>query len=321
VVLRDLDWAFAGRPPLLARFAVDGRDDQVRTVVTLHAKASSDLESWRRRELGADGLLSLLDGTLATESVAIAGDFNDDLDESIRRDKPSPYAALRDAYPFASWDLALSDISTTVRGRHAIDHVLLTGSWDAGTSARAGIFIPSVQDFSDTTSDHYPVMVSLPWPAPPEPIDPTDPTELPSVVLNEILANEPGSDPAGEFVELVNPSDSPTELGAWTLSDSVGVRHVFPPDTTLGAHAAVVVYGDSASEGALGLSNGGDTVTLADASGRLVAQVQFRSDLTARDGVSMVRAVDGDGEADFVLHDTVSTAPSSPGTPTGGGPW
>lgn len=330
VVLRDLDWAFAGRPPLLARFAIDGRDDEVRTVITLHAKASSDLESWRRREMGARGLQSLLEGSLEFESVAIAGDFNDDLDESIRRDKPSPYANLRNAYRFASWALALSGISTTDRGRHAIDHIMLTGAWDAGTSAQAGVVYPSVRDFSRTTSNHYPVMVSLPWPAPEDTDTPpsdddsdaSDTATIPaSVVINEVLANEPGSDPDGEFVELVNPGDLPIPLGDWTLSDRAQVRHQFGPDAQLGPREALVIYGRTASEGSLALSNGGDQVVLADARGQVVAEVSFSSQLTARDGVSMVRAVDGDDTSEFVLHDTVSSASSSPGAPTDGGDW
>ncbi|HCH62822.1 MAG: hypothetical protein CL927_18255 [Deltaproteobacteria bacterium] len=336
IVLRDLDWAFAGRPPLLAHFAIDGQDTAVRTVITLHAKASSDLESWRRRELGARGLLSLLDGRLASESVVIAGDFNDDLDESIRRDTPSPYAELRDAYRFASWNLSRDGTSTTVRGRHAIDHVLLTGAWDGDAQAEAEVVVPNISSFSRTTSDHYPVMVSLQWPVPTEDTEDaedtedtqsTQDTEAPAttrpaaVVVNEILANEPGGDPDGEFIELFNPGDAPADLSGWTLSDSFDVRHQFPANTTLAPRSALVVYGESASEGTLGLSNSGDTVLMLDSSGLVMGEVTFGGNLTARDGVSMVRTVEGDPDAQFVLHDTVSSAPSSPGTPTNGNAW
>ena len=245
VVLRDLDWAFAGRPPLLARFAIDGRDDDVRTVITLHAKASSDLESWRRREMGARGLQSLLEGSLAFESVAIAGDFNDDLDESIRRDKPSPYANLRNAYRFASWALALSGISTTDRGRHAIDHIMLTGAWDAGSSAQAGVVYPSVRDFSRTTSNHYPVMVSLPWPAPedgqpPAFDDDSDASDRRRIGIGGDQRSVGEAAPyGGEFV-----GGEPGDLIPWRLDASSPwpVR----PDAQLGR--ALVIYGRTAGK-------------------------------------------------------------------------
>lgn len=54
-----------------------------------------------------------------------------------------------------------------------------------------------------------------------------------NVVLNEILANEPGSDVNGEFIELVNIGNATTDLTGWTLSDSVMVRHTFIRDTSL----------------------------------------------------------------------------------------
>ena len=315
VVLRELDWAFAGRPPLLARFAVDGDNEHLRTVVTLHAKAASDLESWSRRQAGARGLLALLEGPLADESVAIAGDFNDDLERSIRRDKPSPYQELRQAYPFASWRMAVEGIATTAGGRQPIDHILLTGDWDADASAEALVVVPPLADFSRTTSDHFPVVVSLDWPAQPLPLLSA------GVVINEVLANEPGSDPAGEFVELVNTSTDPVDLQGWTLSDDQAVRHVFAAPAVLPPGGAAVVFGDESSVGQLALGNSGDTVVLADPNGRTVSVVPYGRGLADRDGVSMVRLVEGDPEADFVPHDTVSDQSASPGTTAAGDPW
>jgi hypothetical protein len=46
-----------------------------------------------------------------------------------------------------------------------------------------------------------------------------------NVVLNELLANERGSDVNGEFIELVNIGTATADLTGWTLSDSVMVRH------------------------------------------------------------------------------------------------
>jgi hypothetical protein len=65
------------------------------------------------------------------------------------------------------------------------------------------------------------------------------------VIINEIGANEPGSDTAGEFVELLNAGGTAANIGGWTLSDGSSVRHTFPAGTTLAAGKAIVVFGAS----------------------------------------------------------------------------
>ncbi len=135
-----------------------------------------------------------------------------------------------------------------------------------------------------------------------------------TVLINEVLANEPGSSAAGEFIELFNPGDSAVSLDGWTLSDAAMVRHTFASGTALGAGEAVVVFGSGASSGALGLSNSSDTVTLRRANGSTVDTVSYGSTLSSSDGVSMTRATDGSVGASFVLHNSVSSLASSPGT-------
>jgi endonuclease/exonuclease/phosphatase family metal-dependent hydrolase len=140
------------------------------------------------------------------------------------------------------------------------------------------------------------------------------------LVLNEILANEPGSSTTGEFIELLNVGSETADLGGFTLSDATAVRHEFAAGDSLAPGASLVVTGggsqpgDSrpASSGSLSLSNSGDTVTLRDAGGATVQIVSYTSALTARDGVSMTRETDGDDGAAFVLHDTVSALQRSP---------
>ncbi|HEY0195913.1 MAG TPA: lamin tail domain-containing protein, partial [Kofleriaceae bacterium] len=63
------------------------------------------------------------------------------------------------------------------------------------------------------------------------------------VFINEVLANEPGSDPVGEFVELVNSGTGDQDLSGWTISDSMQVRHVFAAGTVLRAGQAIAVFG------------------------------------------------------------------------------
>ncbi|XXY36801.1 lamin tail domain-containing protein [Sorangium sp. So ce260] len=148
-----------------------------------------------------------------------------------------------------------------------------------------------------------------------------------TVIINEVLANEPGSDPAGEFVEIVNVGAGTASLAGWTISDSSSTRHTFPAGASLASFAAVVVYGNasaapdnvsgavSASTGSLSLSNsGGDTVTLKNALGATVSSVTYAS--AGQDGVSLNRSTDLNASASFVPHSTFGGGSwsSSPGT-------
>ena len=147
----------------------------------------------------------------------------------------------------------------------------------------------------------------------------------PKVFVNEILANEPGSDTASEFVEIVNAGSAAADLGGYTLSDAASVRHTFASGTSLGAGRAIVVFAGAstlasglgnavtASSGTLGLSNSGDTVTLKDAGGAIVDSFTFGASLASTDGVSMNRSPDGSATGAFQLHTSLSARSYSPG--------
>jgi len=145
------------------------------------------------------------------------------------------------------------------------------------------------------------------------------------VFINEVLANEPGSDVNGEFVELVNSGGTAADLSGWTVSDSTGVRHTFASGTTLPAGGAIAVFGAAlgipsgvtnavgASTGTLGLGNSGDTVTVKNAAGVTVNTTTYASSLSSTDGVSMNRSPDASSGGTFVLHTTLSSLASSAG--------
>jgi hypothetical protein len=164
---------------------------------------------------------------------------------------------------------------------------------DSGASGMQHMAI--VRDFAVTDEEEPP---------------PPPPPDAGRVILNEILANELGSDPAGEFVELVNAGTDSVDLSSFTLADAAQVRHVFPAGTILHPGARLVVTAPSASTHALGLSNSGDTVTLTDAGDNIVDAVTFGS---APDGVSFNRSPDVTGTI-WALHTTLSSAASSPNT-------
>ncbi|WNG43464.1 MBL fold metallo-hydrolase [Archangium minus] len=153
------------------------------------------------------------------------------------------------------------------------------------------------------------------------------------VILNEILANEPGSATDSEFVELVNVGGASIDISGWTLSDATSVRHTFAAGTVLGAGKAIVVFGGSsgipagttnavvASTGTLSLNNGGDTVTVKTSSAKAattIDTVTYTSALAGQDGVSMNRSPDASATGSFVLHTSLSSRSASPGTRVSG---
>jgi endonuclease/exonuclease/phosphatase family metal-dependent hydrolase len=152
----------------------------------------------------------------------------------------------------------------------------------------------------------------------------TMPPPVGKVFLNEVLANEPGSDVTGEFVELVNSGTGDADLSGWTISDAVQVRHTFAAGTVLRAGRAIVVFGDTAgipagltnaiaaSTHQLNLSNGGDTVTLKSPTATIDSLTYTAAQ--AVDGVSLNRSPDGDPAGAFVLHTALSALMRSPGT-------
>jgi hypothetical protein len=153
------------------------------------------------------------------------------------------------------------------------------------------------------------------------------PESLPTpakLIFNEILANEPGSDPAGRFIEIVNVGGLTAALGGWTLTTSAGVSHVFATVTAIAAGKSLVVYGSAAgipagvvavpaSSGGLGLSRDGDTVALKSLGGNIIDSVTYPAAMAAADGVSMNRSPDASATGPFVLHTQLSTSPCSPG--------
>jgi len=118
-----------------------------------------------------------------------------------------------------------------------------------------------------------------------------------------------------EFVELFNTSGSDLDISGWTLSDASGLRHTFPMNTIVPAGQAITVFGggtptgipgisQTASEGFLGLNNGGDDVIIEDENGTLITSQTYSG---GGDGESIARNPDITGS--FVDHTTIVTNP------------
>lgn len=330
IILTSYDYDFAGRPPLEVTLSVtlNGTTSTL-VVIVLHAKAISDSASWQRRLNASNALKTYLDTTHPSSNVVVIGDFNDDVDTSITAGKASPYKNFVDDsldYFFPTRALSLAGVASTVDYPDMIDHHLVTNEVKAryvASSAEVYRVDQYISSYDVTTSDHYPVLSRYNWGG----------GGTAQVIVNEILANEAGSNTAGEFIELVNVGGSAADIGGWTLSDSSSVRHTFPAGTSLGGGRSIVVFAASsaipggltnavaASTGTLGLGNSGDTVTLKDASGVVKNQYTYSSSLSGQDGVSMNRSPDGSASGGFVLHTTLSSLTSSAGKRVNGTAW
>jgi beta-lactamase superfamily II metal-dependent hydrolase/chitodextrinase len=149
------------------------------------------------------------------------------------------------------------------------------------------------------------------------------------IIINEILANEVGSDTGTEFVELVNVGGTSVDITGWKLWDADLARHTFPSGSFIGPGQSLVVFADAAaipagltnavvaSTGALSLNNTGDTVALKSPR-KTVTSYSYTGSLAGTDGVSMNRSPDGSASGGFVLHTSVSTRSASPGTRANG---
>ncbi|MEV7415618.1 lamin tail domain-containing protein [Streptomyces sp. NPDC089919] len=326
VILTAQNSNFAGRPPV--EFTLRGTFDGVTrdlVFIVLHAKSGATQDAWNLRNPASQALKSYLDTTYPTQNVFVIGDWNDDVDTSITPQKASPYANfVSDAarYTFPTRALSLAGVPSTADYPDFIDHQLTTDEVQAKyVAGSATAFQPQayIPNYATTTSDHYPVLARYNFllgggggngPA--------------NVMINEVLANEPGSNTAGEAVELVNTGSTAADLTGWTLSDGSAVRHTFAAGTTLQPGKAITVFGASsaipagitavgASTGGLNLSNSGDTVTLRDSTGATVQSLSYTSGQANSDGVSINRNPDGSATGSWVKHDTISSLPSSPG--------
>lgn len=321
LILTDQDYNFAGRPPLEVKLTATLNGASVSfVVIVFHAKALSDADSYNRRSLASSALKTYLDSAYPTERVIVLGDYNDDLDVSIYGNKPSPYKGFVDdtaRYSFPSKAFTDAGVGTTASSSTPIDHHMITNEtvplYVAGSAEvyKLGAYIAQ---YSTTTSDHYPTLARYMLAAP-----------APKLILNEICANEPGSTTAAEFVEIVNTGNGAADLSGFGLYDATGLRHAFAAGAALAPGKALVVFGGAAgipaglgnavaaSTGTLSLGNSGDTVTLKNGAGAVVDTFTFGSALAAVDGVSMNRSPDATAAGGFVLHTSLSAAPSSPG--------
>ena len=165
IILTELDYEFAGRPPLEVRLRVTlGGATRDVVMIVLHAKAVADETSWERRMAAGEGLQEYLDATWPDRAVLVPGDWNDDVDESITSGRDTPYRSLVDAAPewvFPTAGLSAAGARSMPRYTEVIDHILASDeamAWYEEGSAMVYQVDEFIDGYLDTTSDHLPVM-------------------------------------------------------------------------------------------------------------------------------------------------------------------
>jgi len=228
-------------------------------------------------------------------------------------------------------DTAVAAQEVVAPGSHASGDSFQRVDFAEGAETQSG---GSGVQGSDETSEDLSVtwgqFAVTPGAAPPAP--PSD------WIINEIHA-DPASGSAGdangdgvrhfgddEFVEIVNTSGGDIDISGWTLADGASVRHTFPVGSMVVDGCAVIVFGgdsptgafgaslvQTASSNSLGLSNGGDSVTLNNGVSD-VATAGYGSE--GGDNQSLTQDPDLSGGA-LVRHSAASTSGGtlySPGT-------
>ena len=148
--------------------------------------------------------------------------------------------------------------------------------------------------------------------------------ELPPLIINEFLA-DPDGDANGdgaigtqedEFIEIYNNTLSDIDVSGYMINDAAGLRHTFPSGSVIPAGEVIVVFGGGtptnlpcitqiSSVGYLGLNNGGDTITILDASSVVVTSYTYDSE--GGDNQSLGRDLDITG--DFKKHSLITGNP------------
>lgn len=172
------NWA-SGRLPYMfvADAKINGKTKRI-NFVGIHAKSGSAVSDYTRRKQDAIDLKAELDSKYASNTVIVLGDYNDDLDTSIALGNASSYKEfVADVANYKTISKSLSDckVSSTASYSDIIDHIMVSneigilteGATNPAVST-SGIYyvnntlnvsrpIDFVADYTNSTSDHYPV--------------------------------------------------------------------------------------------------------------------------------------------------------------------
>jgi hypothetical protein len=152
------------------------------------------------------------------------------------------------------------------------------------------------------------------------------------VVVNEVLANPAGAEPAQEWVELYNDGSNAVALEGWVLEDAGGSTPLPAAELASGGFALVVPDAYVADDGIdpppapgtilvrvpmlgrSGLSNEGEKLTLRDPAGQVMSTFPA---VKTKNGVSVARTTPDAADADPAFFISSPNGSSTPGAPNG----
>ena len=167
LAIYDREFAY-GRLPLevALQAKIGGRTDTL-YVIVLHLKANTGTtaektESYDLRKRSSEALKDYLD-LQKSKKYLVLGDWNDDLDQSIYNNLPTPFSKLladTANYAFTSKALTLAGQRSTTGFSNMIDHHLINRALKHYyIQSSAAVFRPDayIIGYATNTSDHYPV--------------------------------------------------------------------------------------------------------------------------------------------------------------------
>ncbi len=237
-------------------------------------------------------------------------------------------------------------VPITVNGNHfdASAHVRVDGSPIDTTFQNAMQLTAAVPASVTNVSGAHTVTVENPGPVLSNAVTFT---VLSAVGINEYLADPPDgaagdangdgvtSSSQDEFVEVINRTSLPVDIGGYSISDADSLRFTFPSGTILPANEAAIIFGGGTPTGDFGnarlnglvftatlsLNNTGDTISLKDNGSNIVESITYGSSEGGANQ-SITRSPDGTGT--FVTHSTAAGSGGrlfSPGTRVDGSPF
>ncbi len=168
-IISNQNYAFASRPPLqVALKTIGGTKTDTLFVIVIHMKAFSDQTSYDRRKNASVYLKSYVEASLVGKKWLVVGDWNDDLNGSTFNSLTSPYKNFLDAnYIFPSKELTDAGKKSYAFGSVMLDHILQSKTLDSfyytGSVKVFDNASSFVSNFSNNTSDHFPVYSTYNW--------------------------------------------------------------------------------------------------------------------------------------------------------------
>ena len=166
-ILTDFSASFAGRPPWFMEATITLPDTSfVVSIVTIHMKAFSDLDSYAKRLDASMRMKNRFDFFESNTNLIVLGDWNDELATSITSGQQSPYRNFvddPDQYRFLTKPLEDAGTCTYCGSSFTstIDHIMVTDELfpaaEGGATDRHSSVITGIPGFLSTTSDHVPV--------------------------------------------------------------------------------------------------------------------------------------------------------------------